>query len=316
MTIKLGIIMDPIESINVQKDSSFAMLLEAQNRAYSSHYIPTGSVHVRNGESHCSAAPVVVQDDNNNWFKLGTWEERALASFDVILMRKDPPFDMEYVYLTYALELAQTAGSLIVNNAHALRNLNEKFSISQFPGICAETLISSNILRLQSFIEEIGSIVVKPLDAMGGASIFRIEQDDPNRNTILEQITDYGRRSIMAQEFIPDISAGDKRILLIDGEPIPYALARIPSASDFRGNLAAGGHAKGIELSESDRHICEVLKPHLRQHGVLFAGIDVIGNYLTEINITSPTCIRQLDRAFDLNISAELFNAIARKLSA
>ena len=231
-------------------------------------------------------------------------------------MRKDPPFDMEYIYTTYALELAEQKGCLIINKPQSLRDVNEKLFISWFPQCCATTLICRNRQQLRDFIDEQGSVVIKPLDGMGGESVFRTATDDPNKTVIIDTITRNGRRHVMVQRFIPEITEqGDKRILMIDGEPIPYALARIPAKGESRGNLAAGGSGKGVALSERDYWICQQLGPELRQRGLIFVGLDVIGDYLTEVNVTSPTCVRQLDQIYQLNISATLFDAIERKLA-
>ena len=314
-TIKLAVVMDPIESIKIHKDSTFAMLLEAQNRSWNVYYIPPQNLFVLDGKPQCHCAPLTVRDDSDCWYQLGSYQETTLQEFDVILMRKDPPFNMEYIYTTYVLELAQQLGACVINNPIALRNLNEKFAITKFPQCCVPTLVSREISTINFFIGEHQDVVVKPLDGMGGQSIFRITPNDPNKSTILEQITQAGTKTIMVQRFIPEINQGDKRILIINGEPIPYALARIPQEGEFRGNLAQGGIGQGIPLSEKDRWICGEIKTSLVKNGILFAGIDVIGPYLTEINITSPTCIRELDALYDLNISGTLFDCIEELLN-
>jgi glutathione synthase len=231
-------------------------------------------------------------------------------------MRKDPPLDLEYLYSTYLLEQAETRGTLVVNRCASLRDANEKLFTAWFPHCCAPTLVSRDAGRFRAFLAEQGDIILKPLDAMGGASVFRVRQDDPNTAVILETLTDHGRRMAMAQRFIPEISAGDKRILLVDGEPVPYALARIPAPGETRGNLAAGGRGEGVPLSERDYWICAQVAPVLREKGLLFVGLDVIGDYLTEINVTSPTCIRELDRQYGLDIAGQLMDAIAARLPA
>ena len=302
--------MDPIESIQPYKDSTFAMLLEAQRRSWSIHYIRPNSLYVLDGRPFAQATSLSVQDLPQDWFKLGDYTDTELSEFNVILMRKDPPFNMEYIYTTYVLELAQQAGACIVNNPSALRNLNEKFSILNYPDICTPTLVTRDRDRINLFINTHNDVVVKPLDAMGGESIFKVSPNDSNKNSIIDQITDKGATTIMAQRFIPEISQGDKRILIVNGEPIDYAFARIPASGEFRGNLAAGGSGHGIPLSNKDRQICTEIKTTLVDNGILFAGIDVIGSYLTEINITSPTCIRELDSQFNLNISGILFDQI------
>ena len=315
MTPKVAVIMDPIESIHTYKDSTFAMLLEAQRRSCSIHYIRPNSLYVIDGRPFAQVASLTVQDHEQNWCKIDHFVDQELSAYDVILMRKDPPFDMEYIYATYILELAQKQGVCVVNDPCALRNHNEKFSIVNFPSCCTPTLITRDRDRINTFITEHNDVVVKPMDAMGGESIFRISPDDTNKNSIIDQITNKGCATIMAQRFIPEISAGDKRILLVNGEPIPYALARVPATGDFRGNLAAGGKGHGVPLSAEDRRICTEIKPSLVKNGILFAGVDVIGSYLTEINITSPTCIRELDAQYNLNISATLFDHIETLLN-
>ena len=315
MSYRLGVIMDPIDSICPAKDSTLAMLLEAQARGYELHYMEQHDVSIREGVSYGTSRTLSVSDDNKDWFELGDTRTRPLHELNVILMRKDPPFDMEYVYTTYALELAEKNGSLVINKPQSLRDVNEKLFISWFPQCCATTLICRDRQQLRDFIDEQKNVVVKPLDGMGGESVFRTAIDDPNKSVIIDTITHNGKRSVMAQRYIAEISAGDKRILVIDGEPIPYALARIPAAGESRGNLAAGGTGKGVELSERDRWICQQVGPELRQRGLVFVGLDVIGDYLTEVNVTSPTCIRQLDSIYNLNISATLFDAIERKLA-
>ena len=310
MTIKLGVLMDPIGSINFKKDSTLAMLLAASERGYELYYMEQADLLVMDNRAHARLAPLIVRADANNWFELGEAQVRPLTELDVILMRKDPPFDMDYIYSTYLLELAEKEGVLVVNRAQSLRDANEKLYTLQFPQCTPPTLISCNKQQLKDFAAQQGDLILKPLDGMGGASIFRVKSDDANINVIIETLTHYGKRLIMAQRFIPEISAGDKRILLIDGEPVPYALARIPSKGETRANLATGGEGVGVELSKRDIWICEQVAPVLRDKGLLFVGIDVIGDYLTEINVTSPTCIRELDRFYDLNISAQLLDRL------
>jgi glutathione synthase len=313
-TLNLGIVMDPIESITPYKDSSFAMLLEAERRGAEIHYFCQHDLKLVSGVAAGRSTRLRVRDDNRDWFELGDSEEIELAELDVVLMRKDPPFDMEYVYTTYILDRAREAGCLIVNRPQALRDMNEKAYTAWFPECAPETLITRSMSEMKSFLGKHGQIVVKPLDGMGGRSIFVVSHGDNNANVIFETLTDFGRRFAMAQVFIPEISAGDKRILLIDGEPVPYALARIPSADDNRGNLVVGAKGVGQPLSGTDRDICDRVGPALREAGVLFAGIDVIGDYLTEINVTSPTGIRELDDRFELNIAGLLFDAIEKKI--
>jgi len=309
-TFKIGIVMDPIESITPYKDSSLAMLLEAQRRNAEIHYFQQKDLKMLSGQAIGHSRRLKVADDNSAWFEIGISQELALGDLDVILMRKDPPFDMEYVYTTYILDRARKAGALIVNHPQALRDMNEKAYTAWFPECTPVTLITRSMGEMKAFLLEHERIVVKPLDGMGGRSIFVIKKGDNNANVIFETLTDYGQRFAMAQVFIPEINKGDKRILLINGEAVPYALARIPSADDNRGNLITGAKGVGQELSDVDRAICERIGPVLRDNGVLFAGIDVIGDFLTEVNVTSPTGIRELDDQFGLNIAGLLFDAM------
>lgn len=312
--LKIGIVMDPIASITAKKDSSLAMLLEATRRDAEIYYFEQQDLCMLSGTAMGHSTRLTVRDDNENWFDFGEHEEIALGDLDVILMRKDPPFDMEYIYTTYILDRAREAGVLIVNEPQALRDMNEKAYTAWFPDCTPLTLITRSMDQMRAFLAEHDRIVVKPLDGMGGRSIFVIQKGDNNANVIFETLTDYGQRFAMAQVYIPEIRLGDKRILLIDGEAVPFALARIPSDDDNRGNMVAGAVPKGQELSDADRKICAEVGPVLRERGVLFAGIDVIGDYMTEINVTSPTGIRELDRQFGLNIAGQMFDAIEKKL--
>ncbi|WP_313085721.1 glutathione synthase [Pseudomonas sp.] len=314
MTVRVGIIMDPIAQIAFKKDSSLAMLLAAQARGWSLHYMEQRDLYQLAGEARARMRPLTVRHDPTNWFETGEEIDASLADLDVILMRKDPPFNSEYVYATYLLELAEQAGTLVVNRPQSLRDCNEKFFATQFPQCTPPTLVSRRADILREFAAEQRDIILKPLDEMGGASIFRHREGDPNLSVILEVLTDHGRRQIMAQRYIPAISQGDKRILMIDGEPVPYCLARIPAAGETRGNLAAGGRGVAQPLSDRDREIAAIVGPELRKRGLLFVGLDVIGEFLTEINITSPTCIREIDNAFDTQIGERLMDAIAAKL--
>ncbi len=311
-----GVVMDPIAGIKTYKDSTLAMLLEAQRRGHGLWYMEPGDLIVRGGAAMGHMRPLAVRDSREDWFTLGASETRELASLHFLLMRKDPPFDLDYVYSTYMLDLAEQAGVLVVNRPQALRDANEKFFITQFPQCCVPMLVTRRSSEIRTFVADHGLSVVKSLDGMGGESIFQVRPDDPNLNVILETITGGDRELVMAQRFIPEITAGDKRILVVDGEPVPWALARIPSAGDFRGNLARGGTGKGVALSERDRWICSQVAPELRRRGIMFAGLDVIGDWLTEINVTSPTCIRELDAEFGLNIAGTLFDALEGKRAA
>jgi len=314
-SLRVGVVMDPIESITPKKDSSLAMLLEATRRGAEIHYLQQADLKLLAGDALGNSRILNVRDDLLDWFTLGSEQEIRLGELDVILMRKDPPFDMEYIYSTYILERAEHAGALIVNCPQSLRDMNEKAYIAWFAECAPVTMVTRSMSEMKAFLLEHERIVVKPLEGMGGKSIFVVVAGDNNANVIFETLTDNGNRYAMAQVFIPEISEGDKRILLIDGDAIPYALARIPSADDFRGNLVMGAVGKGLELSERDRWICAQVGPVLRERGVIFAGIDVIGDYLTEINVTSPTGIRELDSAFDLNIAGTLFDAIEARLA-
>ncbi len=313
--LKVGIVMDPIDSIVPKKDSSFAMLLEAQRRSAEIHYFEQRDLRLLSGRAIGRSRRLEDEDNLDAWYALGDKAEVDLGDLDVILMRKDPPFDMEYVYTTYILDRARLAGALIVNEPRALRDMNEKVYTAWFPECTPLSLVTRSMDDMKSFLNDHGRVVVKPLDGMGGRSIFVVQKGDNNANVIFETLTDHGRRFAMAQVFIPEIAMGDKRILLIDGEAVPHALARIPSSDDYRGNMVVGAVAKGQPLSDSDQAICDRVGPVLRDAGVLFAGIDVIGNYQTEVNVTSPTGIRELDRQFELNISGLMFDAIERNLA-
>jgi glutathione synthase len=312
--LKIGMVMDPIESITPKKDSSLAMLLEASRRGAEIHYFEQQDLRMISGKAIGSSTLISVRDDYDDWFDFGETRDVELGDLDAILMRKDPPFDMEYIYTTYILDRAKAAGALIVNAPQALRDLNEKAYTAWFPDCTPLTLVTRSMEQMKAFLAEHGRIVVKPLDGMGGRSIFVIQKGDNNANVIFETLTDYGQQFAMAQVFIPEITEGDKRILLIDGEPVPYALARIPTGDDNRGNIVAGATTRAQELSAADKRICDVVGPVLRDQGVLFAGIDVIGEFMTEVNVTSPTGIRELDVAFDLNIAGLMFDAIEKHL--
>ena len=312
--VKLGIIMDPIQEIHPQKDSSLAMLLEAQRRGYSLHYMEMSDLFLAQGVAQATTHQLQIIDDIHQWYTLGEQQTLALSELDVVLMRKDPPFDREYLYATHLLELAEAAGTLVVNRPQSLRDFNEKLATAWFPELMPPSLVTRSATQIRQFLELHQEVILKPLDGMGGASIFRLQASDPNTGGIIETLTNHGQHYAMVQRYIPEISKGDKRILLIDGEPVPYALARIPAAGEHRGNLAAGGRGEGIPLSPRDYEIVERVAPTLREKGLLFVGLDVIGDYLTEINITSPTCIRELDKQFGLNIAGQLMDSIEQKL--
>jgi len=317
MTIKLGIVMDPIESITIKKDSSFAMLLEAQQRHYDIYYMEMSDLFIDNNRAKAFSRRLSVMDQTDNYYQFSEQTKSIidLSELDSILMRKDPPFDMEYIYATYILEMAAQTGTLVVNDPRSLRDANEKLFTHQFPDCTVPTLVSRNKDQFKQFLQQHKDLIVKPLGGMGGHSIFRIKENDTNFNVILETMTDHGSHYIMAQRFIPEITQGDKRILIIDGTPVDYALARIPPEGETRGNLAAGGTGQGVPLSKRDYWLCKQVAPRLKEMGLLFVGMDVIGDYITEINVTSPTCIRELDSLYNLNISALLFDVIEQKLT-
>ncbi len=316
MSVRLGIVMDPISGISYKKDSSLAMLLAAQARGWSLFYMEQHDLYQVAGVAKARMRPLKVFADPQHWFELGDEADAPLTELDVILMRKDPPFDMEFVYSTYLLEQAERAGVLIVNRPQSLRDCNEKLFATQFPHCTPPTLVSRRADILREFAKEHRDIILKPLDGMGGTSIFRHREGDPNLSVILETLTNLGQQQIMAQAYLPAIKDGDKRILMINGEPVPYCLARIPAAGETRGNLAAGGRGEARPLTDRDRWIAAQVGPTLREKGLLFVGLDVIGDYLTEINVTSPTCIREIDNAYNTGIGEQLMAAIAAQLDA
>ena len=316
MNLSIGMVMDPIESINPYKDSSFAMLLAAQARGWQLHYIRQEDLFLEGDRCLAHSRLIKVDDNDERWFQLGQAQTLSLDQLDVIFMRKDPPFDMEYIYTTYLLEQAERYGTLVVNRCQSLRDANEKLFTIQFPQCCPATLVTRDKQTLRDFIRQQQDVILKPLGGMGGASIFRLRENDPNISVVIETLTRHQQRYTMAQRFIPEITQGDKRILMVDGEPVPYALARIPASGETRGNLAAGGRGEGIALSDRDRWIAGQVGPRLKEMGILFAGLDVIGDYLTEINVTSPTCIRELDRQFGLDIAGQLMDCVERRVGA
>jgi glutathione synthase len=317
MTLSVAVLMDPIGAIKVAKDTTLAMLLEAGRRGHALHYLEQGDLALRDGVPWARLATLSVRDDPHSWYTLGQPQWRDLRELDVVLMRKDPPVDAQFIYDSMVLEVAQRAGVMVVNDPQALRDCNEKLFALAFPQCIAPTLVARDPAELRRFAAEHGEIVLKPLDGMGGRGIFRVRHGDSNLNSMLETLLGgdshgTGRQMAIAQKYIPEISAGDKRILVVEGEPVPYALARIPQGDEFRGNLAAGGRGEGVPLSERDRWIVAQVAPELRRRGLLFVGLDVIGDYLTEINVTSPTCVRELDSQFGLNIAGQLFDVIER----
>ena len=315
MTIKLGVVMDPISEVKVQKDSSMAMMLEAQQRGYQLFYIEMNDLYLEQGECRSTVRPVKVYDDADHWYDLDEAQDISLTELDAVLMRKDPPFDTEYIYATYMLERAEQAGTLIVNKPQSLRDCNEKLFTAWFPELTPKTLVTRSSERIREFHRQEKDVIIKPLDGMGGSSIFRIKEGDANVGVIIETLTAHGSQYAMVQEYMPAIKDGDKRILIVNGEVMPYCLARIPAQGETRGNLAAGGSGEPRPLSASDKLIAETIAPELKKRGLFFVGLDVIGDKVTEINVTSPTCIREIEAAFAINISGKLMDAIEQELA-
>ncbi len=316
MTIELGIVMDPIGSITIKKDSTFAMMLAAQRRGWRLWYMELSDLFVLENRTRARMRSLELWDDPAGWYRFTGEETRPLDTLDAVLMRKDPPFDMEYIFATYLLEQAQRDGTWVINDPRSLRDANEKVFTLAFPQCAPPTLITRRLADIRSFHAVHADIILKPLDGMGGASVFRVRPDDPNLSVIVESLTDRGRRFCMAQRFVPEIRDGDKRVLMVDGVPVPYCLARIPAPGETRGNLAAGASSVGRPLTERDRWIAAQVGPELKDRGILFAGLDVIGDYLTEVNVTSPTCIRELDAQFGLDIAGDLMDVIAARLTS
>ncbi|RQW62862.1 glutathione synthase [Vibrio viridaestus] len=314
--LKIGVVMDPIESIKIKKDTTFAMMLEAQRRGYEIHYMQMQDLHLEQGVALADTKIVTLQEDPDHWFDIQSEQSIKLSELDAILMRKDPPFDTEYIYATYILERAEEEGALIVNKPQSLRDCNEKLFTAWFADLTPTTIVTRKADKIKAFREQHGDVILKPLDGMGGTSIFRVKQDDPNVSVIIETLTNNGQNYCMAQTFVPDISNGDKRILVVDGEPMPYCLARIPAKGETRGNLAAGGRGEARPISETDRKIAEAVAPTLKEKGLIFVGLDVIGDKLTEINVTSPTCVREIEATFDISITGKLMDAIERHVKA
>ncbi len=314
MTIKIGVVMDPIAHINYKKDTTLALMWAAQARDWQLYYIEPQALYLDQGEARARMAHVTVFHDPEGWYQLDEFVDRPLAELNVILMRKDPPFDNEFIYNTYVLEAAERQGTLIVNRCNSLRDCNEKVFATQFPECCPPVLVTAEAERLKAFYQQHEDVIFKPLDGMGGSSIFRIKPGDPNLNVIIETLTLNGERTIMAQRYLPEIVDGDKRILMINGEPVSHCLARIPSVGETRGNLAAGGTGRAQPLSDRDRWIAAQVGPALRERGLLFVGLDVIGDYLTEINVTSPTCVREINDQCGTDIGSDLMDCIAHEL--
>ncbi len=308
--IKLGVVMDPIAQVNVVKDSSMAMMLEAQQRGYEIYYMEMKDLYLEQGQCRATTQKVKVFDDSEHWYELSDTQDIAVSELDAVLMRKDPPFDTEFIYATYMLERAEVEGTLIVNKPQSLRDCNEKLFTAWFSELTPKTLVTRSSEKIREFHQAEKDVIIKPLDGMGGASIFRIKEQDANVGVIIETLTNHGQQYAMVQEYMPEIIDGDKRILIVNGEPMPYCLARIPASGETRGNLAAGGRGVARPLSVSDKAIADAIAPELKKRGLYFVGLDVIGDKVTEINVTSPTCIREIEAAYPINISGKLMDAI------
>ena len=315
MSYSLGVVMDPIADIKPHKDTSFAMMLEAQKRGATIYYFELNDLFIDNGKAKGSARKVTVEDRAEDFYTLAEPTIVELGDIDVLLMRKDPPFDSEFLFATQMLSLAQQDGALVVNNPQALRDFNEKLFTSWFPDLIPATLVARDPSIIRQFHAKHKDIICKPLDGMGGTSIFRIQPDGVNLGVVIETLTDLGSQYMMVQEYLPEIKEGDKRILIVDGEVMPYCLARLPTKGETRGNLAAGGTGRPQPISDSDRAIAERVAPVAKANGILFVGLDVIGSKVTEINITSPTCVREIEAAFDISIMGKLFDAIENELN-
>jgi len=310
--MKIAIVLDPLDGIKTYKDTTYAMMVEADGRGHELHVLMPDGLMWKHGRVVGASCRLELTGDKQRWYRTDAPREDALADFDAVLMRKDPPFDMEYVTATWLLELAGREGARVFNDPRALRDHSEKLAIAEFPQFTAPTLVTRLEQQIHAFIDEHADVVVKPLDGMGGSQVFRVTDTDPNRNVIVETLTWHGTRSIMAQRYIPEIRHGDKRILLIGGEPVPYSLARIPKPGESRGNLAAGGSGVAQPLSARDREIALALGPELARRGLLLVGLDVIGDYLTEVNVTSPTCFQEIRDQTGCNVAAIFIDALEK----
>jgi glutathione synthase len=310
--MKIAFVLDPLDSIKTYKDSSYAMMQEAASRGHTLACLQQEDLVLRDGKVLGYARNLALTSDANQWYRVGERTATGLEAFDAVMMRKDPPFDMEYIYSTYLLELAEHQGAWVINNPRAVRDHNEKLAITRFPQFIVATLVTREEALIRDFLAEHGDIVVKPLDGMGGTSVFRLHRQDYNIGVVIETVTHFGRRTVMAQKFIPEIAKGDKRVLIIDGEPVPYSLARIPKQGETRGNLAAGGTGVAQALSVRDLEIARALGPVLKAAGLLLVGLDVIGDYLTEVNVTSPTCMREIADQTGFNVAAMMIDALEK----
>ncbi|WP_371188375.1 glutathione synthase [Thalassotalea maritima] len=315
MSLRIGVVMDPIENINVAKDSSLAMMLEAQKRGHQLFYMKMEDLYLEQGEARAEVSKVTVYDDESHWYDIEYNDDIALHEMDAILMRKDPPFDTEYIYATYMLERAEEKGTLIVNKPQSLRDCNEKLFTAWFSQFTPKTIVTRSSTRIREFHKQHQDVIIKPLDGMGGSSIFRMGKGEANVGVIIETLTNHGSMYAMVQEYMPEIVDGDKRILIVNGEPMPYCLARIPAQGETRGNLAAGGRGEARPLSAADRLVAETIGQELKKRGLYFVGLDMIGNKVTEINVTSPTCIREIEKAYPISISGKLFDCIEELVS-
>ena len=313
--MKFGVVMDPIGSINFKKDSTLSILIEAQSRKHDLIYMEPSSLFLREDGAYALTQEIKVRDDSENWFELSDTSEMRLSDLDMIVMRQDPPFDANYIYNTYVLEAAEREEVIVVNKPQSLRDCNEKVFATEFPQCCTPFLVTSNQSLLKEFIKEHLDTVVKPLDGMGGSSIFRVRSLDPNIAVILENITKNGDTKVMIQKYIPEIVEGDKRILLIDGVPMEGAIARIPAEGELRGNLAAGASAAAKSLTNQDKWICDQVGPRLKELGLSLVGLDIIGDYLTEVNVTSPTCFREYKSLCDIDVASDFLDCLETKLT-
>ena len=314
--MKIAFVLDPLDSIKTYKDSSYAMMREAASRGHALSSLQQEDLIMRDGKVFGYARDLALTSDAKQWYRAGERSAVGLDTFDAVMMRKDPPFDMEYIYSTYLLELAQRQGAWVINDPRAVRDHNEKLAIARFPQFTVPTLVTREEALIREFLAEFGDIIVKPLDGMGGTSVFRLHRQDFNIGVVIETVTHYGQRTVMAQKYIPEITKGDKRVLVIDGEPVPYSLARIPKQGETRGNLAAGGTGVAQPLSVRDLEIAHAVGPELKAAGLLLVGLDVIGDYLTEVNVTSPTCMREIADQTGFNVAGMMIDAIEKTVRA
>jgi len=313
--MKIAFVVDPLDSFKIHKDTTFAIMREAARRRHVLYVMEQDGLSWRSGTVYGEAARLHLTGRKPRWYRTEKAAATALADFDAVLMRKDPPFDMEYVYSTYLLELAEAQGARVFNRPRAIRDWNEKMAVARFPRFVPPTVVTRRDTLIREFLAEHRDVILKPLDGMGGASVFRVRHDDPNVNVIVETVTHFGRRTIMAQRYIPEIRDGDKRVLVIAGKPVPHCLARIPRPGETRGNLAAGASGVARKLTRRDREIAETLGPVLHKQGLLLVGLDVIGDYLTEVNVTSPTCFQEITEQTGFNVAGMMLDALERAIA-